>query len=157
MLLKLESPKICPSSFLQIETVGYYTSALYATIKAKLLTNISLLLFHGADPNELPLKCFSYHSVCFFCFRYPQWSTITFPIISPRENALAILLHPQTRHLTVEEVDVQRNIRTRFWAKAFMPAFGLSYNVMTTLESVAEIGNIQIFGELLNVEADIIA
>lgn len=38
-----------------------------------------------------------------------------------------------------------------------MPAFGLSYNMMTALESVAEIGNIQIFDKLFNAETDIAA
>lgn len=73
-LLKLESPEISLSSFLEAETACYYTSALHAAIKARLPANVSLLLCHGADPNGLPLEGFSYHSVGFLPFRHPRWS-----------------------------------------------------------------------------------
>lgn len=153
-LLKLESPEISPSAFLEAETAGYYTSALHAAIKARLPANVSMLLSHGADPNGLPFECFSYHSVRFLRFRHPRWSTGMFPVVPSREDALAVLPHPQTDPLTEEEIDDRRTTRARFWAESSMPLFGPSYEAMTALESAAAIGDIQILEELLNAGAD---
>lgn len=153
-LLKLDTPGICPSSFLEAETAGYYTSALHAAIKARLPANVSLLLSHGADPNGLPLECFSYHSVGFLRFRHPRWSATTFPVVPPREDALAVLPHPQTDPLTEEEIDARRTTRARFWAEPSMPVFGPGCEAMTALESAAAIGDVQIFDDLLDAGAD---
>ncbi|MCJ1344737.1 hypothetical protein MMC31_002940 [Peltigera leucophlebia] len=153
-LLKLDSPQICPSSFLEAATAGYCTSALHAAIKARLPANVSLLLSHGADPNGLPPECFSDQSVRFLRFRHPRWSAGIFPVVPPREDALAMLPHPQTDPLTEEEIDARRTTRARFWAEPSMPVFGPSCEAMTALESAAAIGDIQIFDELLNAGAD---
>lgn len=75
-LLKLASPEKSPSSFLDAETAGYYISALHAAIKARTPANVSLLLSRGADPNGLPLECFSNHNVGFLRFRRPRWSML---------------------------------------------------------------------------------
>lgn len=153
-LLKLESPEKSPSSFLDAETAGYYTSALLAAIKARSPANVSMLLSHGADPNGLPLKCFSSRSVGFLRFRHLRWSARMFSVAPPREVALAMLPHPQTDPLTEEEIDARRSTRARFWAEPSMPVFGSGDEAITALESAAATGDVQMFDELLNAGAD---
>lgn len=76
-------------------------------------------------------------------FLSSRWSAGTFPVVPPREDALAVLPHPQTARSTEGEIDAQRNTRARFWAEPSMPAFGPSCEAMTALESAAAIGDIQ--------------
>lgn len=119
-LLKLNDPEKSASRFLEAETAGYYTSALHEAIKAKRSANVSLLLAHGADPNGLPLDCFSRCSVGLHRLRNLRWSSASsnFPVSPSKEEALAkILQRPQTVPLTAEEVEARRSMRARCWTE----------------------------------------
>lgn len=156
-LLKLNDQEKSASRFLMAESAGYYTSALHEAIKAKRSANITLLLAHGADPNGLPLDCFSRCSVGFLRFRHLRWTSgnSMFPVIPSREEALAMMLQkPQTDPLTAEEVEARRSTRARFWTEASMPASGPGLEAMTALEAAAANGDIESIDKLLEAEAD---
>lgn len=156
-LLKLNDPEKSASRFLEAETAGYYTSALHEAIKAKRSANVSLLLAHGADPNGLPLDCFSRCSVGLHRLRNLRWSSASsnFPVSPSKEEALAkILQKPQTVPLTAEEVEARRSMRARCWTEASIPASGPGVEAMTALEAAAVIGDIESIDKLLEAGAD---